>query len=311
MTMARRLKAMGSSKYQRDGDPRTSGPGFAVTMHPESVLEPIFKWPRRSRMAFLDSMSDVFHARVPPEFLGGVFATMALTPQHTYQILTKRPNRMRDLVRDGRIQAAMAEVLHKLNTRGPVLPAGAARTLAARLEHCPWPLPNVWLGTSIESDEYSWRANDLRETPAAVRFLSLEPLLGPLPDLDLTGVDWVIAGGESGRQARPAHPAWFRDIRDRCIDKGIAFHFKQWGEWAPSFPLAEGKDGPGDTFVNLDGTTGQVWIRDIDGYATNGHGDWDNDSHPMTRRGKHRAGRELDGRTWDEFPKSFERRASV
>ena len=85
----------------------------------------------------------------------------------------------------------------------------------------------------------------------------------------------------------------------------------QWGEWAPSFPLAEGKDGPGDTFVNLDGTTGQVWIRDIDGYATNGHGDWDNDSHPMTRRGKHRAGRELDGRTWDEFPKSFERRASV
>ncbi len=89
----------------------------------------------------------------------------------------------------------MGEVLHNLHTRGPVLPAGAARTLAARLEHCPWPLPNVWLGTSIESDEYSWRANDLRETPAAVRFLSLEPLLGPLPSLDLTGVDWVIAGG--------------------------------------------------------------------------------------------------------------------
>ena len=90
MTMAKRLKAMGSPKYQNDGDPRTSGPGFAVSMHPESVLEPILKWPRTSRIAFLDSMSDVFHARVSAEFLGRIFATMALTPQHTYQVLTKR-----------------------------------------------------------------------------------------------------------------------------------------------------------------------------------------------------------------------------
>jgi len=95
MTMAKRLKAMGSPKYQNDGDPRTSGPGFGVSMHPESVLEPILKWPRTSRIAFLDSMSDVFDSRVSAEFLGRIFATMALTPQHTYQILTKRPNRMR------------------------------------------------------------------------------------------------------------------------------------------------------------------------------------------------------------------------
>jgi len=185
MTMARRLKAMGSSKYQRDGDPRTSGPGFGVTMHPESVLEPILKWPRSSRMAFLDSMSDMFHAGATPEFLGQVFATMALTPQHTYQILTKRPNRMRDLLGDGRVRRATHEALHNLRTHGHELPTAVTRTLAARVTDCPW-LPNVWLGTSIESDEYFWRANDLQATPASVRFLSLEPLLSSLPSLDLT-----------------------------------------------------------------------------------------------------------------------------
>ncbi len=111
MTMARRLTAMGSPKYQNDGDPRTSGPGFGVTMHSESVFEPILKWPRNPRMAFLDSMSDVFHARVWADFLGRVFATMALTPQHTYQILTKRPNRMRELLTNGRVHAAMRTAL--------------------------------------------------------------------------------------------------------------------------------------------------------------------------------------------------------
>jgi protein gp37 len=106
MTMARRLKAMGSPKYQNDGDPRTSGPGFGVSMHSESVLEPVLKWPRSPRMAFLDSMSDVFHARVSADFLGRVFATMALTRQRMYQILTKRPNRMRELLTYGRVRAA-------------------------------------------------------------------------------------------------------------------------------------------------------------------------------------------------------------
>jgi protein gp37 len=109
---------MGSPKYQNDGDPRTRGPGFGVTMHSESVLEPILKWPRGSRMAFLDSMSDVFHARVSADFLGQVFATMALTTQHTYQILTKRPNRMRDLLGDGRLQRAMQGALLNLRRAG-------------------------------------------------------------------------------------------------------------------------------------------------------------------------------------------------
>ena len=118
MTMAKRLKAMGSPKYQNDGDPRTSGPGFAVSMHPESVLEPILKWPRTSRIAFLDSMSDVFHARVSAEFLGRIFATMALTPQHTYQVLTKRPKRMRDLLTDRRVQGAMQDALLDIQSHG-------------------------------------------------------------------------------------------------------------------------------------------------------------------------------------------------
>jgi protein gp37 len=119
MTMAKRLKAMGSPRYQNDGDPRTSGPGFGVSMHPESVLEPILKWPRTSRIAFLDSMSDVFDSRVSAEFLGRIFATMALTPQHTYRVLTKRPNRMRDLLTDRRVQGAMQDALLDIQSRTP------------------------------------------------------------------------------------------------------------------------------------------------------------------------------------------------
>ena len=305
MTMARRLKAMGSSKYQRDGDPRTSGPGFGVTMHADSVLEPIVKWPRRSRMAFLDSMSDVFHARVTVEFLGHVFATMAVTPQHTYQILTKRPNRMRDLLGDGRVQRAMHEALDNLRRHGPALPVSVTRTLAARVAECPWPLPNVWLGTSIESDEYSWRADDLRATPAVVHFLSLEPLLSALPSLDLANIDWVIAGGESGPKARPVHPEWVRSIRDRCMSGGIAFHFKQWGEYCPVnspqtgdvWVLGAGKHDP---YPWRPDTAGAMTGRSSDGGGA-----------VMRRVGKHRAGRILDGRTWDEFPKAIGGRASA
>jgi len=119
MTMAKRLKAMGSPRYQNDGDPRTSGPWLGVAMHPESVLEPILKWPRTSRIAFLDSMSDVFDSRVSAEFLGRIFATMALTPQHTYQVLTKRPKRMRDLLTDRRVQGAMQDALLDIQSRTP------------------------------------------------------------------------------------------------------------------------------------------------------------------------------------------------
>ncbi|HXR67613.1 MAG TPA: phage Gp37/Gp68 family protein [Dermatophilaceae bacterium] len=200
LTLAKRLKAMGQPHYQNDGDPRTSGPGFAVTVHPDALDLP-HRWGKPRRI-FVNSMSDLFHPDVPSAFIGAVWDTMHATQRHTYQILTKRPQRMAALLR-------------------------TAVTGTAE------PLDNVWLGTSIESDRYTFRADHLRNTPAAVRFLSCEPLLGPLPSLDLTGIDWVIVGGESGPGARPMWPNWVQDIRDRCIEAGIAFFFKQWGTWMP------------------------------------------------------------------------------
>lgn len=199
LKLAASLKAMGQPKYQRDGDPRTSGRGFGVATHDHLVSEPL-RW-RTPRLVFVDSMSDLFHARVPVDFLARVWTTMALTPQHTYQILTKRPERL-------------ARVLG-----GPGF---------AELHDARWPLPNVWLGTSIESADYAKRADHLRRAVAAIRFLSLQPLLGPLSSLDLTGIDWVIVGGESGPGHRPMHPDWVRDLRDRCVDRRIPFFFTRW-----------------------------------------------------------------------------------
>jgi protein gp37 len=176
------------------------------------------------------------------------------------------------------------------------LPTWNIRWLFERTDGgCPWPLPNVWLRISIESDEYAWRADDLRKTPAAVRFLSLEPLLGPLPSSDLGGIDWVITGGESGPGARPMDPQWARTIRDQCLAKGVAFRHKQNGEWA---------------------TTGQYGVGIIDGPRVYGSATQDAPQgfvvHEILQRvGKKAAGRELDGRTWDEFPMPFERRDSA
>ena len=220
LTLAKRLKAMGSQKYQADGDPRTSGPGFAVTVHEDTVPEPL-RW-RKPRVVFVNSMSDLFHAHVPDAFIASVFAVMAATPQHTYQVLTKRPRRMRALLAS---DAFCSQV-------GAAVGALGLGTAADRAP-LPWPAPNVWLGTSIENDDYTWRADCLRQVPAAVRFLSLEPLLGPLPSLSLDGIGWVIAGGESGPGCRPLDLAWVRDIRDRCASQDAAFFFKQVGGPTP------------------------------------------------------------------------------
>ena len=211
LTLARRLKAMGQARYQADGHPVTSGPGFAVTCHPEALTAP-YRW-RAPRLVFVNSMSDLFHARVPEEFITDVFTVMAhpLNQRHTFQILTKRPRRMRSLLAMG----------------GPV-----SRRVRDRMMG-PWPLPNVWLGVSIEHPRYAWRADALRATPAAVRFISAEPLLGPLSGLDLTGIGWLIAGGESGPGHRPPEAAWFRGLRDRCAAAGVPFFFKQWGGPTP------------------------------------------------------------------------------
>jgi protein gp37 len=195
LTLAKRLKAMGQPKYQRDGDPRTSGPGFALTLH-EDALDIPHRW-RAPRRVFVNSMSDLFHPRVPDEFITRVFAVMSETDRHQYQILTKRPKRV-------------ASLAHRL----------------------PWP-PNIWLGTSIESNQYVERADQLRRVPAAVRFLSCEPLLGALSELGLDGIDWVIVGGESGFDARPMDVAWVLELRDRCQAARIPFFFKQWGGRTP------------------------------------------------------------------------------
>ncbi|MET7345927.1 phage Gp37/Gp68 family protein [Streptomyces sp. NPDC087866] len=195
LALAKRLKAMGAPKYQRDGDPRTSGPGFDVTLHPDSLQIP-YGW-KAPRVVFVNSMSDLFHARVPFDFVRQVFQVMADTPQHTYQVLTKRARRLRQL--------------------------------APKLD---WPA-NLWMGVSVESEAELPRVEDLRQVPAAVRFLSCEPLLGPLPGLDLEGIHWVIAGGESGPNHRGLDQAWVTQIRDTCQAADVAFFFKQWGGRTP------------------------------------------------------------------------------
>jgi len=195
MTLAKRLKAMGQPKYQNDGDPRTSGPGFGVTLHPSALSLP-YTW-RGNKTVFVNSMSDLFHARVPVSFVRDVFRVIGETPQHTYQVLTKRSARL--------------------------------PKIAGRLE---WP-PNLWVGVSVEDAAALSRVDDLRQVPAAVRFLSCEPLIGPLGALDLSGIGWVIAGGESGPGRRPLNPAWVTGIRDACVSAEVPFFFKQWGGRTP------------------------------------------------------------------------------
>ncbi len=172
-----------------------------VILHPERLTVPL-TW-RRPRMVFVNSMSDLFHELVPDEFIDLVFGTMHVAGQHVYQVLTKRPERM----------LAWFE--------GPG---------ARWAERC---LPNVWLGVSIENDRWIGRAEQLRATPAAVRFISAEPLLGPLPSLDLHGIDWLIVGGESGPVHRAMNPAWVGQLRDQAEAAGVSFFFKQWGGRTP------------------------------------------------------------------------------
>jgi protein gp37 len=195
LKLAGRLKKMGQPRYQVDGNDKTSGPGFGVTMHPDSLDVPR-RW-ARPRLIFVNSMSDLFHAKVPLDYIQDVFSVMEETPQHTYQILTKRSLRV-------------ARVADKL----------------------PWP-SNVWMGVSVEDAEQLKRVAHLRSVPAAVRFISAEPLLGSLAEIDLTDIHWVIAGGESGHRARPVDAEWVRSLRDKSNEQGVPFFFKQWGGRTP------------------------------------------------------------------------------
>jgi protein gp37 len=225
LTMAKRLKGMGQAKYQNDGDPRTSGPGFGLTVHPDTLAEPL-KW-KAPRRVFVNSMSDLFHARVPRAFVAEVFATMAATPRHTYQVLTKRPERMARML-DGEfareVGAAMVRAGH----------AGWWRYDAERFAvPVIWPLSHVWLGTSIENNNHVSRADHLRGTSAAVRFISAEPQLGPLGSLNLAGIDWLIIGAESGPGARPVELWWFYELIEMARAAGTKVFVKQLGSaWA-------------------------------------------------------------------------------
>lgn len=317
LTMAKRLKAMearrielglldaSQAKYRADGDPRTSGPGFGLAVHPDVLAEPL-RWPGE-RKVFVNSMGDLFHDQVPDSFIAAVFAVMAMTPQHTYQILTKRHARMRSLLGNANFGHQVAEVgrAEFIRCQRDWLSVGAM--LGGR------PLANVWLGVSAEDQATAnRRIPALLETPAAVRFVSAEPLLGPI---DLSkwfatfddrigaagGLGWVVAGGESGHGARPMHPAWARSLRDQCAAAGVPFLFKQKGSWTWEArygnPDSTGRDpwidAEPDAYVNeADGRT-----ADEDTAMREG-GSW----HGVYRVGKTRAGRQLDGRTWDEFP---------
>jgi len=203
--MAHRLKAMGTPRYENE---------FEVTLH-EDLLDRPLKW-KQHKYIFVNSMSDLFHEMVPVEFIQKVFETMQKAHWHTFQILTKRSQRLFEL--------------------SPELP---------------WP-SNVWLGISVESADYIHRIGHLAQTEAKTKFLSLEPLLGPIPHLPLQKMDWVIVGGEAGPKSREMREEWVLDIRDQCTAVGISFFFKQWG-------------------------------------GTN----------------KKKAGRILEGKTWDEFPPPF------
>lgn len=180
--MAKRLKAMGQPRYSN---------GFKLTLHHDLIDLPLrWKAPRR---IFVNSMSDLFHKDVPDEFIMKVFAVMNEASQHTFQVLTKRPERV-------------AQMAHMLN----------------------W-TPNIWMGTSVENMQVAKRVDHLRKVPSHVRFLSCEPLLGSLRGLNLDGIHWLIAGGESGPGARPMNEQWVRELRDECVRVGVAFFFKQWG----------------------------------------------------------------------------------
>lgn len=285
----------------------------------EEHLEDPLRW-KRARRIFVNSMSDLFHQSIPDDWIDRVFAVMALTPQHTFQILTKRPERMKLYT------AALSgdRLLRTAFETGLVTPrADHIEAYAGIIAGQSWPLSNVWLGVSVENQETAdKRIPLLLETPAAVRWISAEPLLGPI-DLhqftfqfsvcqvpsDGTTVqalrqmlhaagkelartqgsdllDWVVVGGESGPGARPMHPDWVRSLRDQCVAAGVPLFFKQWGEYT----LGSYLDGNKPATVRMNAQGQRPSKPSFNGY------EW------FKRVGKKEAGRRLDGREWSEYP---------
>ena len=280
-----------------------------------AVMAPLKR--RKPTMWFVNSMGDLFHPAVPDEWLDRVFAIMALCPQHTFQILTKQAERMREyLVGDDlsdRLNFEIEQIAFD-HSDPHARRSDDLRATAPTIDEDYWPIPNVWLGVSAEDQiRADKRIPHLLNTPAAVRFVSAEPLIGPLDlarlfhdhpahtdalrgmyvgergQIETAKLDWVIVGGESGPGARPMHPNWARSIRGQCAAAGVPFHFKQWGEWVP--PSSETDDTIELTLANIAGASrdAREWL-DRDGWPT------------MARVGKKAAGRLLDGQTHDGFP---------
>jgi protein gp37 len=265
----------------KDGKAHWTG---EVRLVEEHLADPL-RW-QRPRRIFVNSMSDLFHESLSITHQTDIFEVMAKCPQHTFQILTKR-----------------ADQLYRMKQIG----IGVAYRLGKESVPNFWPLPNVWLGVSVEDQKTAdERIPFLLQTPAAVRFISAEPLLGPvdlrrgvymmsdgLRGTSTDGLSWVIVGGESGAHARPMHPDWARALRNQCVAASVPFFFKQWGEWGPTNYLGHGTHwayGKGK-FAN--------WIRE--------QGAWHESGIPggstvLARIGKKNAGRLLDDRTWDEMP---------
>ena len=278
----------------------------------EAALHQALKW-KRGRRIFWNAHGDLFHENVPDEAIDRLFAVCALTPQHTHIILTKRSARMRAWFASDHHYKPPVGAIADLYCTYPEIARRTPFTanLAMTVGMAGWPLPNVWLGVSVEdqarADE---RIPDLLATPAGVRFLSCEPLIGPieLPPFGSLYIDWVIAGGESGPGARPMHPDWPRALRDQCAAAGVPFFFKQLGEWAPGNGFGLNQDRPiSDKRGNVRDwmsryVTARKGYADERGDRLRAHTFTGHATDLVYRVGKARAGRLLDNRTWDEVP---------
>jgi protein gp37 len=296
--MHKRLQGMKMPGYHRN---------FLEGAYPNpAALNRPLKW-KRPKKVFLDSMSDLFHHNIPFEYVDKVFAVMALTPQHIYQILTKRPERMAEYMTSSptqRIERHLLTIHQTIPLNQRVHGYGKPR----------WPLPNVWLGTSVENQAAAdERIPHLLKCPAAVRFLSCEPLVGPVnfasvpEEIDedarfakrtLHGIHWVIVGGESGSKATPMHPDWARSLRDQCEQADVLFFFKQWGEYAPlskqHLKLTHSMFPDGSTIA-----WGSSESKDL--IKAMSSQDYDTLS-AYSKVGKHHSGRLLDGKEHNEYP---------
>lgn len=305
-TFAERFRGVPGHYYEK---------GFDLTLRPEKLVQPI-NW-KRPRRIFVNSMSDLFHKNISNEYIAAVFGVMAASPQHQFQVLTKRSSLMKEWFEWHKKQVSERDLrFSKWRVCEDEAIEYVANLPAIGMLQ-PWPLSNVWLGVSIENGEQKSRIRHLQDTPAAVRFLSIEPLLGPVGELSLEGIHWVIVGGESGSGARPMHPDWVREIRDQCVAANVPFFFKQWGEYVPGLCHSDGESVYFRSQIRNDLVLNKIkadsecdkkaqddtWWKRLHEFNEPWAIDANYEERPAAYKvGKRLAGRELDGREWNEFP---------